>query len=264
MSAFDHLADQYDEEFSDRGVGREQRLIVHTYLAQWSDQQGVSKVLELNGGTGRDAAFLKAIGHEVTMTDLSPDMVRVAGETIDLVETGGKAKAMVLDIRTINPAQLDGPYDLIFSNFGGLNCISPKELDRFLSVLPELLTEQGHFMAVVMPRFCWWETAYFLMKGSGRKAFRRSSRQPVAVDLEGVNLNIWYYNPSDFEMKLPGFQRMTRKPVGFFLPPSYLEPRFRNRPKSLSRLARWEKRSSKMASLSTWSDHFLLHLQKRS
>ncbi len=81
----------------------------------------------------------------------------------------------VLDARTW-PSWVaeEPPFDLVFSNFGGLNCLSLQQLSALAPHIDTALKPGGYFVAVVMGRFCWWETLYFLLKGKWASAFRRS------------------------------------------------------------------------------------------
>ena len=48
-----------------------------------------------------------------------------------------------------------GPYDMIFSNFAGLNCTG--ELDKVLASFSSLLKPKGIVTLVLLPGFCLWE-----------------------------------------------------------------------------------------------------------
>ena len=59
-----------------------------------------------------------------------------------------KVDFQVLDINVIH--ELSDQYDLIFSNFGGLNYLSPKELQAFFEKAKTRLTSNGKLMLVIM------------------------------------------------------------------------------------------------------------------
>ncbi|MEM6725049.1 MAG: class I SAM-dependent methyltransferase, partial [Bacteroidota bacterium] len=158
---FDAIASSYDVDFTHSQIGRMQRRIVWEYLEKWLQKTPDAKVLELNCGTGADAQWLNSLGARVLATDYAEEMV--AQTQAKLLDTDSEAK--VLDLNAIEQMENEGPFDLIFSNFGGLNCLSPGELSAFAHKLPALLKPNGRFIAVVMPDFCAWETTYFLAKG---------------------------------------------------------------------------------------------------
>jgi hypothetical protein len=77
-----------------------------------------------------------------------------------------------------------GPYDLIFSNFAGLNCTG--ELDKVLHSFSRLLKPNGLVTLVILPKFCLWESLLFF-KGKFKTAFRRFfSRKGVKAHMKGI------------------------------------------------------------------------------
>jgi hypothetical protein len=115
----------------------------------------------------------------------------------------------------------------------------------------------GSLVLVVMSRCCWWETLYFLLKGNPKAAFRRKSREAVHARLsDSATIPTWYFNPVDLNQIIPEQARKTVVfPVGFWLPPSYLDPLFKRMPRLLRLLTFFEQQvtSQWMASA---SDHF--------
>lgn len=260
MPAFDAIAAGYDRQFSDTTVGRLQRAVVYRYLAPYTGT-GVS-VLELNCGTGEDACWLAERGCRVLATDISPNMVARTAEKAGQAGLSALIRTQVLDMRTLESANLPETFDLVLSNFGGLNCLSPEDMRRFGAALPALLRPGGRFVAVVMGRFCGWESLYFLLKGQPRAAFRRWSVQPVEAPLDAdTRLPVWYYGPYVFEKFFPALARRTVQPVGCWLPPSYLDPWFSRRPQGLEGLNFLEKKCRGRLWAAA-ADHFLLVLEK--
>ncbi|MCC7506252.1 MAG: class I SAM-dependent methyltransferase, partial [Saprospiraceae bacterium] len=187
------MAHTYDAAFTETLVGRMQRQIVWDFLDKLLDKRSL-RVLEINCGTGEDACWLARRGCTVLATDASAAMVAAARD---------KAAAAGLNIETrvcdfAGLAQLpERDFDLVLSNFGGLNCIPPDELAALWSVLLGKLRPGGHLVAVLMGRFCWWESLYFLIKGQWRQAFRRWSGGPVTASLDGVSsVETWYASPA--------------------------------------------------------------------
>jgi ubiquinone/menaquinone biosynthesis C-methylase UbiE len=254
---FDAVAREYDAAFSHTALGRLQRALVHDFLEKKVLRPGI-RVLELNGGTAEDAIWLAARGARVRSTDLSADMVAVSREKVEKAGFSAQISCAVLDIRQLRQEQ--GAYDLIFSNFGGLNCISPEELPVALAEIPRLLAPGGYWVAVVMGRFCFWETLYFLWKGRWRSAFRRWRRGPVQARLSAhSSVATWYYAPS--ELPQNQLTPVVTAPVGCFIPPSYLEPFFGKRPRMLRFLNFLEKKCRFRAGVH-WADHYLIAWRK--
>lgn len=283
---FDAIAEQYDSAFTETAVGRLQRAVVHDFLEKFitvhRPPSAVYRVLELNCGTGEDAIWLARRGCRVLATDVSPEMVAVAREKVRRAGLENLVDVRVCSVQGVGNWKLEignsgtapiSNFDLVFSNFGGLNCISPSDLERFgTEVLPKILRPGGQFVAVVMGRFCWWETAYFLAKGQWRTAFRRRSKTPVAARLDAnTTVETWYYSPGAIlwlwdaipEFMLGNPQKYVfeaLQPVGFWLPPSYLDPLFRRFPLVLRLLIFLEKRCRGRAWASA-ADHYLMGMR---
>ena len=113
-----------------------------------------SRLLELNAGTGADAGHLAEAGYQVLATDIAPGMLaRIRARSAD-PEMGGRLAVRELSFTDL--AGLDaGPFDLVFSNMGGLNCIP--DLRPVTATLPLVLVPGGYAVFVIMPRVCPWE-----------------------------------------------------------------------------------------------------------
>src|SRR5690606_5912491 len=109
-----------------------------------------------------------------------------------------------------------GSFDLVFSNFGGLNCISPIELKAVSEKLVSLLKPNGRLVIVLMGRKCLWETAYFLFKMKRKEAIRRRSAGPVTANIDNKSTQLtWYYSPKELqETFAPHFSLKALHPVG--------------------------------------------------
>ena len=257
--AFSAVANDYDATFTDTAVGRLQRTAVWNLLA--NQLGGTPSVLELNCGTGADAIWMAQHGWQVLATDISAEMVQVANEKIGGTGLTHKATAKVAAFAEI--AQLEeGPFDLIFSNFGGLNCISPTALEELGTVLHAKLNPGGQIIAIVMGRFCCWETLYFLLKMNPRQAFRRLRRGPTKAQLDAqTSIETWYYSPAQFRNFFSEYGVVAIRPIGFWLPPSYLDPFFSKRPRLL-RCLRFLENHCAPGWLAGGADHFLIQLKK--
>src|SRR6185503_1515232 len=127
-----------------------------------------------------------------------------------------------LDLDSFNETLFDKKFDLVFSNFGGLNCINPESFKKLLDSLPAILNPGGRFVGVVMPKFCAWETVFFLLRFQFRKAFRRLTSKEVISDIQGVSSKTWYYQPRQIrQWSKEKFRLISLRPVGITLPPSY-------------------------------------------
>lgn len=259
---FDAIASSYDAQFTETQTGKLQRTVVHDFL----EKIPFAHVLELNAGTGTDAVWMARRGAAVCCTDVSEAMVTTAREKAEREGLLRAIRFQVLDARTWPSWVAEEPlFDLVFSNFGGLNCLSPQQLSALAPHIDAALKPGCYFVAVVMGRFCWWETLYFLLKGKWASAFRRSKEGPVSAQLaEGVYIDTWYYSPHFFAAPWAKMRYQTQiRPVGIFLPPSYLDPFFAKKSRLLKMLDGLEKKC-RGAFWASSADHYLICLQKKS
>lgn len=255
---FDHLAAAYDDTFTRTATGRLQRALVWNWLE--NNVYPGSTILELNCGTGEDAVWLARRGCRVLATDIAPEMVARAAEKARKVGVEHLIQTRVLDMRELQ--EVSGEFDLILSNFGGMNCLSPVEIQKLNAHLPRLLRPGGLFVAVVMGRFCGWESFYFMLKGRPREAFRRLGGGPVNARLDGrTEAPTWYYSPVQFRRFFPVLGLKTIQPVGFWLPPSYLDKWFGRRPLFLRALTFLEKQCRGRI-WARGADHYMIVLSR--
>ncbi len=262
---FDPIASDYDSSFTHSAVGQLQRQQVYFFLEKILPQLKGKKILELNCGTGEDALWLAQKGYQVLATDISMGMVEHSRQKIKAEGFHQEVEVQQMAIEAIVDLPTTDRYDLIFSNFGGFNCLDATTLCNLAQPLADRLVDGGHFVAVVMGRICLWESLYYLAKLSPRQAFRRLGKEPLSVDLgNDKSIDTWYYRPAEFYQLLANsFQQQQIFPIGFTLPPSYLDPAFQRRPKLLRSLHRLEQRSHTWRVAYNMADHFFIHLQKK-
>ena len=262
--SFDQIAYIYDDVFSNSPIGRLQRQRVHSFLGEVLSEMPNKKVLELNCGTGIDAIWLAQNACQVTATDLSSAMLRVTQQKVEELSLEKKITTQQLSIDQLESLEQGGKYDLIFSNFGGFNCLDPKNMAQISKSIAAHLHVGGHFIAVVMTNFCLWETLYFMAKFSFRKAFRRRHKKALSVPIgNGESVDTWYYSPDSFYYHFSKhFKKEACFPVGLFIPPSYLTETFRNHPNVLQKLNQMEKKFQHFSFANKCADHFYIHLTK--
>lgn len=262
--AFDIIANCYDATFTKSIIGTAQREIVWDYLEKYLPSNEKLSVLELNCGTGEDALWFAKHGHKVLASDISEKMLDVLRKKIYTNNFTSKIKTLNLDISNISDTNLDEKFDLVFSNFGGMNCISPSEMNNVASQISKLLNSQSRLMMILMPRFCLWETIYFLLKLNLKNAFRRYSNRGIMAKLNGAELKTFYYSPTQIKKYFEKyFEVMAVKPVGFFIPPSYLEKFFATKKKTFNFLKRAENVITNYKYLAGFSDHFLIDFKAK-
>jgi len=259
---FDHIATSYDSQFTHTAIGQLQRKIVWTYIEKITPQLSGLEILELNCGTGEDALLFSEKGFNIVATDVSEEMMKVTMQKARQYSMQNRISSQYLDLDNFDETLFDKKFDLVFSNFGGLNCVPPEAVQRLLAKIPAILSPGGRFIGVVMPKFCLWETNYFLMKLRFRQAFRRLTSKEVMAELQGVRMKTWYYTPSQIKQwSREAFQHMGTRPIGFSLPPSYLENFFSRRKNLLMQLSRIDSKLQRFSFLSGMADHFLIDLR---
>lgn len=263
-TAFDYTAHQYDHEFSWSPIGLMQRKIVWGFLKKKLRSDFSANILELNCGTGEDAAWLALNKQRILATDISGEMIKIAQQKAIGQKISSQILFKVMDIRDARESLNGEKFDLVFSNFGGFNCLNHDQFSNWLNEqLPGLLNPGGRFVAVLMSKFCAWESLYFLSKFQFRKAFRRLSKGPVVGKLSAASgVNTWYYAPQWIKDHLPeSLSVSTVKAVGVFIPPSYLNHFFATRMKLLSKLQKLENNIKEGKAAAFFSDHYLIEIQ---
>ena len=180
-------------------------------------------ILELNAGTGIDAAYFAGKGYRVHATDIAEGMQEKLREKMRRQGLTDRVTTELCSFTALDTLQQRGPYDLIFSNFAGLNCTD--ELDKVLRSFAPLVKPGGQVTLVILPGFCLWETLLFL-RGRWRTAFRRliSGRKGTQSHVEGHYFRCWYYSPSYVVRALKdSFDLLSVEGLCTIVPPSYIE-----------------------------------------
>ncbi|BAO75187.1 class I SAM-dependent methyltransferase [Winogradskyella sp. PG-2] len=256
---FDKASVNYDNTFTFSNIGKAQRKMVYRDLNPILKQDKKLSILELNCGTGEDAIHFAQLQHNVFATDISEGMISVAKNKL----YPKNLKFSILDITTISETTFNEKFDFIFSNFGGLNCLSTTQLETFFKTSAQLLNPNGKMAIVIMPKKCLWERLYFSLKGDFKNAKRRQTNKSIIANVEGFTVKTWYYNPEEIKNLTNTFYNIKKiKPIGLTIPPSYLENSFLSKRPFLSVF----KQIDALITGSFWAkyaDHFLIELQKK-
>jgi len=257
--AFSKQSSVFDELYSANAIIQYKRWRVRSHVEQWLPAN--SRILELNAGTGEDAIYFAQHGHTVHATDISTGMQQ---QLKNKVREGlnNKVSTEICSFTQLKNLQNKGPYDLIFSNFAGLNCTG--DLDKVMDSFLPLLKPGGMVTMVVMPKVCVWEILLAL-RGKFKNAFRRfKSKNGVLANVEGVQFLCWYYKPSYIinhikkDYTLLGIEGLCAA-----VPPSYFE-NFPIKHRSLyKRLQAFENRHKSRWPLTVTGDYFIISLKKK-
>lgn len=258
MAVFDVASIDYDETFSNSHIGRLLRTTV------WEQLDTIittpkQDILEINCGTGEDAVYLANKGHRVTATDISAGMITAANS---------KAKLSNLHFIPLSFTELTShfepnSFDIVLSNFGGLNCIDEGQLEKVLSDIYTLLRQGGKFIGVIMAKHCMWEIGYYICKGRFRTAFRRFNNEGAKTTLGAESLLTYYYHPKQLKrLAQHKLKYLSAYPVGLFIPPSYMEGYFKKHMRQLDFLGTLDRMTNKTKILAPYSDHFMIVMEK--
>jgi ubiquinone/menaquinone biosynthesis C-methylase UbiE len=178
-------------------------------------------ILELNSGTGEDAIWFAQHGHRVHATDISTGMQSILQQKVSAALLDNAVTNELCSFTALQHLHQRGPYDMIFSNFAGLNCTN--ELDKVLQSFSSLLKPGGIVTLVVLPKFCLWEF-FLLLKGKFSTAGRRfSGKKGTTAHVEGTYFKCWYYNPSYIIKNLESeFELLGVEGLCSLVPPSYI------------------------------------------
>jgi len=220
QAAFTSQSGIFDEIYSGNTIVNYKRERVRAHVLRYLPAG--SSILELNSGTGEDALFFAQNGHKVHATDISTGMQRELKQKVQMCRMGARVSNELCSFTKLEQLSNKGPYDLIFSNFAGLNCTD--ELDKVLASFNDLLKPNGIITMVILPKFCLWETL-LIFKGKFKTAFRRFfSRNGAKAHIEGTCFKCWYYNPSFIIKSLEDqFDVLSVEGLCTIVPPSYIE-----------------------------------------
>ena len=218
-----------------------------------------SRLLELNAGTGADAGHLAKAGYQVLATDIAPGMLaRIRARSAD-PEMGGRLAVRVHSFADL--AGLDaGPFDLIFSNMGGLNCIP--DLRPVTAALPRVLVPGGYAVFVIMPRVCPWEWTAAL-RGDFRTASRRLRPGGTIASVEEIGVPTWYFPAERAEAAFgDGFVRAGLETLALAAPPADRKDFARRRPRLIHLLAAIDDRIRRLPPFRGWGDFYMLTMRR--
>src|SRR5579863_4188754 len=153
-AAFTGQAPVFDDLYNADTIINYKRCRVRKHILKHVAPGG--SILELNCGTGEDATWFAGKGFKVHATDISAGMLYQLVHKLERLKMKTKVSFELCSYTNLTELKAKGPYDLIFSNFAGLNCTG--ELDKVLASLSALLKPNGMVTLVVLPEFCLWET----------------------------------------------------------------------------------------------------------
>jgi ubiquinone/menaquinone biosynthesis C-methylase UbiE len=257
--AFTKQSSLFDDIYSSNTIIQYKRKRVRDHVEKFLKPN--SFILEINAGTGEDALYFAENDHRIHATDISPGMLEVLAEKTKVHNMTDKISTELCSYTELETLSNRGPYDLIFSNFAGLNCTP--ELDKVLNSFAHLLKPDGMITLVLLPEFCLWETL-LLFKGKFKTAFRRFfSGKGAKAHIEGQYFKCWYYNPSYIIRRLKNsFEIQSLEGLCTIVPPSYIEHFAEKYPDIYEFLKKKEERLKDIWPWKSIGDYYILTMKK--
>jgi SAM-dependent methyltransferase len=252
---WDGVAETYDQVFPETLIGRVQRDAVWREIGRVF--QPGQRILELNCGTGIDAVYLAGKSVRVLACDISQRMIALASSRAVAAGVSHLIDFRVLPTEEISQLAAEQPFDGVFSNFSGLNCVA--DHSAVARNLASVLRPGAYALFCMMGRLVPLEVAWFLVRGRLDKVterWRGSSRNhdSVAVHVPSVRAMAKAFAP-EFRLK-------NWKGVGVAVPPSSLDYLARRIPRTINLLASVDRWVACVPGLRNLADCVLLQFQR--
>ena len=256
--AFDAIAERFDQSFESSPVIQRLRKRVYNVIGSLVPQG--SSILDMNCGIGIDAAFLGKQGYNVVGIDISTKMIEQAKRKLESDRHNVEFYVSSFEHIVQLPSHR---YDLILSNFGGLNCTN--NLHTVAEQIGLATRQGGFFVGVVMPRFCIWETVSGLTHGRWDYAFRRLRKGIPATGFSEKSFSVYYHSPrrviSAFR---PWFVVERVCGLSIFSPPPSASSFIKKHPRLTTLLERLDALVERFPLERSMGDHFMIVLRKKA
>jgi ubiquinone/menaquinone biosynthesis C-methylase UbiE len=254
--AYNRNADKYDEFIENNPNLKRMRQKVYAHVTALLPAGG--RILDLACGTGTDAFWFAEHGYTVHGIDISDGMLERAREKSR--QLGLESRATFEHLSYTDLGNLDkGQFDCIFSNFGGLNCVS--DLKLVADQVRPLLKHKAFIIWALMPPFCLWESA-MLLRGRFRLATRRYSGRST-VHKEGLAYPVYYFTPKQVAQAWGGeFQLMPVRALSVITPPATNKDFAVKRPRIFGFLSRVDDALEGRAPFKYWGDFSIVTLRR--
>jgi ubiquinone/menaquinone biosynthesis C-methylase UbiE len=254
--AFSLTAEKYDRFAEDHPNLTRIRKQVYNHLQSYLAPGAY--ILELNAGTGTDAVHLARQGFKILATDIAPGMLQRLDEKVSRLGLDDRITVKSCSFTELEKVE-EGPFDAVFSDLGGLNCIP--DLGLVIEKLPLLLKPGGIVTWVLMPTICLWELA-MAFTGDFRFAFRRLSPKGTRAHLEGKYFQIYYFTPSQAARAFDArFRLLEIEGLSVFAPPAESKNLAIRHNRIYTALCALDKRLASRPPFWGWGDFFIISLR---
>jgi ubiquinone/menaquinone biosynthesis C-methylase UbiE len=256
--AFSRTAEKYDSFAQDHLHLTRMRNKVYDHVSR--HLACGSRILELNAGTGTDAVALAQRGYHVHATDLAPGMLERARDKVEQFSLGEKITIQQCSFTELDQIQ-GAPFDAVFSDLGGLNCIP--NLTPVIRELPRLLKPGGLVTWVLMPPICLWEMAE-IFRGHFKLAFRRLNQRGTRSHLEGLHFDVYYFTPRQVSIWFgDDYERITLEGLSVITPTAESKKLAKRFPHLYSALCWFDDRLAVYPPWREWGDFYILSMRYR-
>lgn len=253
-TAYDRNADKYDEFIENNPNLKRMRERVYRFITARLPRG--SRILDLACGTGTDAVWFAQHGYSVHGVDISGEMLdRAKKKAADLGLQSHLTfeQLSYTDLGRLQPAS----FDLTFSNFGGLNCVS--DIGLVANSVRPLLSPAARVIWALMPPFCLWESA-MLLRGKVKLATRRFAGHST-VFKEGLNYPVFYYTPRQVASAWgDGFHLETVEALSVITPPATNKDFAVKRPQMFETLSKLDDSLASRWPFKYWGDFTIISL----
>jgi SAM-dependent methyltransferase len=260
QDAFDSVAADYDGPRGNNILIQEMRAEMWQRLdATFS---GASRLIDIGCGTGLDAIRMARLGHHVTATDWSPQMVLRTSDRAAREGLTNRVQAIAVGGQDFQRLEGEGAYDGAYSNLGPLNCVP--NLDGLARECARLLKPGGRLVFTVIGRYCPWEVVHYARQRRWERVKIRFARNFVPVTMNKHTIWTRYYTPREFYRAFQEhFALVHHQGLCVFAPPPYLTWARERHPRLHEWLWRIDRRVSGWPLIRAMGDHFLIVMKKK-
>jgi len=261
QAAFDSVAADYDGPRGNNELIQDMRREMWRWLDTTFAPQ--SRLIDLGCGTGLDAVRMAGLGHHITATDWSPQMLARTAARARSESVADRVLPLAVGAHELERLEGDRAFEGAYSNLGALNCVP--DLAQVSNACARLLKAQGALVFTVIGRVCPWELAHYAWRRRWARLGIRFARQVVPVGMNGHTIWTRYYTPREFYRPFErDFHLEHYRGLCLFAPPPYLTGvRDAWSGRGYDWLWRADRRAAGWPVLRSMGDHFLMVMRKR-